>query len=69
MSKIGGLVLAMQSELECVMSDSFSFHPSELSMSRFEIAKKSLQSQGVDVTVDMLSDMWDNMNQQDNSPY
>lgn len=63
MSKMGDLVLAMQTELEVVMNDSFCFHPSELSKSRFEIARDSLINQGYHVTVDMLKDMWDNMNE------
>ena len=46
MSKMGSLVLAMQEELDIVMDPSFSFHPSELGMTRFEIMAKTLTSQG-----------------------
>lgn len=46
MSKMGSLVLAMQEELEIHMDPSFSFHPSELGMTRFEIMARTLSSQG-----------------------
>ena len=46
MSKMGSLVLAMQEELEIHMDPSFSFHPSELGMTRYEIMAKTLTSQG-----------------------
>ena len=46
MSKMGSLVLAMQEELEIHMDPAFSFHPSELGLTRFEIMANTLTSQG-----------------------
>lgn len=46
MSAMGNLVIAIEEELEFVMDRDFVFHPSELNMSRFEIAAKTLSSQG-----------------------
>jgi len=69
MSKIGGMVLAMQTELECVMDSSFCFHPSELNKSRFEIAAQALRNEGYYVNASDMEAMWDQMNEPDMSPY
>jgi len=68
MSKMGSLVLAMQEELEIHMDPAFSFHPSELGKSRFELAAETLTSQGFYTTATDCQQMWDQMNEVDMCP-
>ena len=59
MSKMGNLVMAIQEEVGNVMDPSFSFHPSELGMTRYEIAANELKRQGFYASPDMCEQVWD----------
>ena len=59
MSKMGNLVMAIQEEVGIVMDPAFSFHPSELGMSRYEIAAKELSRQGFYCSAGDCEQVWD----------
>jgi hypothetical protein len=65
MSAMGNLVLAIQEEVELVMDPSFSFHPSELGLSRFEIASRELKRSGFWATAGDCEQVWEDLHAQD----
>jgi|MEHZ01.5.fsa_nt_MEHZ011340751.1_4 hypothetical protein len=63
MSRMGNLVLAIEEEVSIAMDPKFDFHPSELNMSRFEIAAKTLQSQGFYASASDCELVWNQSNE------
>lgn len=62
---MGNLVMAIEEEVSIVMDPSFSFHPSELGMTRFEIAAKTLESQGFWATASDCEQVWEDLHRQE----
>ena len=61
MSRMGNLVMAIEEEVAIVMDPGFSFHPSELGMTRYEIAAAELESQGFYATASDCEMVWEDL--------
>jgi hypothetical protein len=60
---MGNLVMAIEEEVSIAMDPKFVFHPSELKMTRFEIAAAQLKSQGFWASPSDCEQIWEQMNE------